>query len=81
MRLTEEDVGWNNINVPLSKVGAEQDQYVNDVGEAEWQRGQEDQEAVNALVDEVLQTINITLDDQRLKVVQCREVLVIRQVD
>lgn len=81
MGLAEEDVGWDDINIPFSKVGAKQYQQMYNIREAKWQATQHDQEAVNSLICEELEFVSITLNDLPLKIQQCRKILITRQIN
>jgi hypothetical protein len=53
MWLSKNDIGWDDIDVPLCETCAEQNEQVNDIREAEGQTREEHQEYSHALVNEV----------------------------
>ena len=50
MWLSEEDPSWNDIDVPLSKVGAEEDEQMDNVGETKGYTREHDQQTTYELI-------------------------------
>ena len=81
MRVQELNTGRSDVDIPLSEVGMSQHKQINDVGETEWNTGEQNRKEAHSLLD-VVHSINVdALHNFLLERLDLKEFSVAGEVD